>query len=120
MYITECSLEESGKITNKADAAASFQEAVVDVLVFKTIAAGREYGVNQIILAGGVAANRHLRERLVGESPLPVIIPEFRLCTDNAAMIALRGKQLFRKGITHMLNVSPYPSIPGNHFLKLQ
>ena len=50
------------KNINKADAAASFQSAVVDVLVTKTVAAAQEYDVRQILLAGGVAANKHLRQ----------------------------------------------------------
>jgi len=89
-------LVEAGRISNKADAAASFQEAVAEVLVTKTIAAAREYGVKQILLAGGVAANRLLRQRLLKDSPLPVLIPDLKLCTDNAAMIAACGYFHFR------------------------
>jgi N6-L-threonylcarbamoyladenine synthase len=68
--------------------AASFQEAVVDVLVTKTMAAAHKYGVNQILLAGGVAANKLLRETMVAHSTTPVLIPAPVLCTDNAAMVA--------------------------------
>jgi N6-L-threonylcarbamoyladenine synthase len=84
-------LVENGNISSAADAAASFQEAVVDVLVTKTVAAAREYRVKQVLLAGGVAANTSLRQTLIAASPLPVIIPEPILCTDNAAMIAACG-----------------------------
>jgi N6-L-threonylcarbamoyladenine synthase len=84
-------LVENGNISSAADAAASFQEAVVDVLVIKTVAAAREYRVKQVLLAGGVAANTSLRQTLIAASPLPVIIPEPILCTDNAAMIAACG-----------------------------
>ena len=73
------------------DVAASFQRAVVDVLVTKTIAAATRHGVNQVLLAGGVAANKSLREELLKRSPLPVLIPELILCTDNAAMVASCG-----------------------------
>jgi N6-L-threonylcarbamoyladenine synthase len=84
-------LVEGGRISSPADAAASFQEAVVDVLVTKTVAVAREYGVRQILLAGGVASNKLLREFLAKNSPIPVLVPEPVLCTDNAAMIAVCG-----------------------------
>jgi N6-L-threonylcarbamoyladenine synthase len=74
-----------------ADVAASFQTAVVDVLVSKTIAAARRHRVRMILLAGGVAANEGLRETLVARSPVPVLHPEPALCTDNAAMVASCG-----------------------------
>jgi len=73
------------------DLAASFQQAVVDVLVTKTVAAAGKHGVNQILLAGGVAANKLLRETMVRRSPIPVLIPAHILCTDNAAMVACCG-----------------------------
>jgi N6-L-threonylcarbamoyladenine synthase len=84
-------LVEAGRITTPADAAASFQKAVVEVLVTKTIACARQYGAKQILLSGGVAANRCLRESLIAESPLQVLVPSPVLCTDNAAMIAACG-----------------------------
>lgn len=70
------------------EAAAAFQDAIVEVLVTKTIQAAMRLGVSQILLAGGVAANSALRDRLVNDSPLPVLVPPPILCTDNAAMIA--------------------------------
>jgi len=81
-----------------ADIAASFQQAVSDVLVTKTIAAADRLKVKQIVLAGGVAANRHLRDTLCNHSPLPVLIPSLYLCTDNAAMIASCGCFRFGRG----------------------
>ncbi len=69
------------------EAAAAFQDAIVDVLVSKTIQAALDQGVKQILLAGGVAANSSLRDRFLAESPLPLLIPPPILCTDNAAMI---------------------------------
>lgn len=72
----------------KADIAASFQQAVVDVLVTKTVAAARRLGAHQILLGGGVAANRLLRRTMTERSPIPILIPSPILCTDNAAMIA--------------------------------
>jgi N6-L-threonylcarbamoyladenine synthase len=71
-----------------ADAAASFQDAVVDVLVAKSLAAAEDLGVSCIMVSGGVAANSALRERLTARSPVPVLIPPLSLCTDNAAMVA--------------------------------
>ena len=81
-----------------ASIAAGFQEAVVDVLVQKTIAAAREEGVSLILLAGGVAANKPLREQLKARSPIPVIIPPPVMCTDNAAMVACAGYHHLQRG----------------------
>jgi N6-L-threonylcarbamoyladenine synthase len=85
------SLQEQGKRLPVADLAASFQAAVVDVLVEKTISAAEEYGVKEILIAGGVSANAYLREKMLTESERPVHIPPLSLCTDNAAMIAGAG-----------------------------
>jgi N6-L-threonylcarbamoyladenine synthase len=74
-----------------AEAAASFQQAVVDVLATKTIQAAQRLGVKQILLSGGVAANKALRDYFIGNSPVPVLKPPPSLCTDNAAMIAACG-----------------------------
>ncbi len=91
-------LVEAGRLLNKADAAAGFQEAVVDVLVTKTVTVAKEYRAKQILLAGGVAANRRLRQRLVEVSTLPVFVPPLPLCTDNAAMVAGCGYYRFQAG----------------------
>ena len=77
-----------------ADIAASFQEAVVDVLVKKTLAAAKETGVERVLLAGGVAANARLREKFAEvceKAGLALFYPPASLCTDNAAMIACAG-----------------------------
>ena len=102
---------EDGGISSPADAAASFQEAVVDVLVTKTVAAAREYHVNQVLLAGGVAANRSLRQTLIDTSPLPVLVPEPVLCTDNAAMIAACGYFQFCAGETADTKLDIIPNL---------
>lgn len=104
-------LVQGGGVSSGADAAASFQEAVVDVLVTKTIAASKELRVKQILLAGGVASNRLLRERLVKNSPIPVLVPEPVLCTDNAAMIAACGYFRFRAGKVDGLDLDVVPSL---------
>jgi N6-L-threonylcarbamoyladenine synthase len=101
----------AGQITSPADAAASFQQAVVDVLVTKTIAAAREHHVRQILLAGGVASNSLLRQRLVENSPLPVLIPPLPLCTDNAAMIAACGYYRFQAGKIDGLDLDVVPGL---------
>jgi N6-L-threonylcarbamoyladenine synthase len=101
----------AGQITSPADAAASFQQAVVDVLVAKTIAAAREHHVRQILLAGGVASNSLLRQRLVESSPLPVLIPPLPLCTDNAAMIAACGYYRFQAGKIDGLDLDVVPGL---------
>jgi N6-L-threonylcarbamoyladenine synthase len=82
---------ESDPRPRPADVAASFQESVVDVLVEKTVRAAAAHGARTVLLAGGVAANRRLRERLAAASSVPVLYPPPRLCTDNAAMIAAAG-----------------------------
>ncbi len=104
-------LVEAGGVSNSVDAAASFQEAVIDVLATKTIATSRELGVKQILLAGGVASNRLLRERLAKNSPIPVLVPEPVLCTDNAAMIAACGYFRFQAGMIDGLDLDVVPSL---------
>jgi len=84
-----------------ADICASFQEAVVDVLVEKTVAAAKKLKVSQVVLAGGVGANRRLREHLTARGRMEninVFLPPRHFCTDNAAMIAVAGYHLFKGG----------------------
>ena len=81
-------------VAARADIAASFQEAIVDVLVAKSLYALEQTGMDQLVVAGGVGANRRLRERLDREAAAQgcaVFYPEFEFCTDNGAMIALAG-----------------------------
>lgn len=82
--------DEKNETLNNEDLAASFQEAVIDVLVSKTKRAALEYGAKQVIIAGGVAANKGLRNALSKEMEalnIPFTSPKFKYCTDNAAMI---------------------------------
>ena len=104
------SSHQGGGLPTVADTAASFQEAVVDVLVAKTVAVAREYRVRQILLAGGVASNQLLRQWLVKNSPLPVLIPEPVLCTDNAAMVAACGYYRFQADRVDGLALDVIPS----------
>jgi N6-L-threonylcarbamoyladenine synthase len=105
------SASQGSELITAADAAASFQEAVIDVLVTKTIEAAKEHRVKQILLAGGVASNELLRRRMVENSPIPVLVPELVLCTDNAAMIAACGYHRFQAGRIAGLDLDVIPSL---------
>jgi len=94
--------------------AAGFQEAVVDVLAVKTRWAAEEYQVKQVVLAGGVAANTRLRERLSEElAPLqlPLSYPPIEFCTDNAAMIASAAYFHLCRGERHQLDIDVVPGL---------
>ena len=104
-------LAEAGRISSMADAAASFQQAVIDVLVAKTVAVAKERRVKQILLAGGVAANELLRTWLVKNSPTPVLVPQPILCTDNAAMLAACGYYRLQAGKIAGLDLDVFPSL---------
>jgi N6-L-threonylcarbamoyladenine synthase len=109
--------EKRGKIPKKEipDIAASFQEAIVDVLVKKSILAAKEKKTDTIIVGGGVAANSRLREKLQREGKknnIKIHLPQsLKLCTDNAAMIAGLGYQLFKKGIVSSLDLDAEPNL---------
>lgn len=105
----------AGIEVNVADACASFQRAVVDVLVGKTLAAAEAEGITAITVAGGVAANRELRERLTSEAEKRgwrFVAPPMDLCTDNAAMIAGLGTELYRLGRTSGLDLAAVSRLP--------
>lgn len=90
---------QKGLEINQNDLATSFQNVVVDVLVDKTIRAAKEYGVKEIMLAGGVSANRGLREKMKEQvamlEDVQLSLPPMKCCTDNAMMIALAGKVMY-------------------------
>jgi N6-L-threonylcarbamoyladenine synthase len=84
-----------------ADVAASFQEAVVDVLTRKAIRACRDNGVDHLLIGGGVAANSRLRalaEERCAEAGMRMRVPRPKLCTDNGAMVAALGSELVARG----------------------
>ena len=98
------------------DAAASFQEAVVDVLVKKTFRAVERTGVDRVILGGGVAANARLRERmttLAARRGVDLRIPAKALCTDNAAMVAAVGCRLLAAGVRDTLSLDAHSRMTG-------
>jgi N6-L-threonylcarbamoyladenine synthase len=93
------------------DAAASFQLAVVDVLVIKTIEVAKQLKVEQILLSGGVAANMMLTQHFLANSPVAVLIPPPYLCTDNAAMVAACGYYHLRAGKISGYDLDVVPSL---------
>lgn len=97
---------------NKADICASFQKALIDILMKKLILAVKQTGIRQVAIGGGVSANSGLRQRIAEEGKKrgwQTFIPEFRFTTDNAAMIAISGLYKYRRGEFCTLDK---PSVP--------
>ena len=95
-------LMEATPSQNRADVAASFQEAVVDVLLIKALSAAKNSGIEHLIIAGGVAANRRLRQlaqERCEKAKINLRIPPTKLCTDNGAMVAALGSLAVSAGI---------------------
>lgn len=100
-----------------ADVAASFQEAVVDTLVKKTLAAARREGLSRVVVAGGVAANGRLRQVMQARGPaeeIEVVFPSLSLCTDNAAMVAALARQYLLSGRDDRADLDADASLPWN------
>lgn len=95
-----------------ADLAASFQAAVVDVLVGKTARAAEEFDATEILVAGGVSANGPLRQTMIAQAGRPVRVPPLKLCTDNAAMIAAAGYFRYVSGQRDDLGFDVCPTWP--------
>ena len=96
---------------------AGFQEAIVEVLVDKTLSAARKNEVESVVLAGGVACNSRLRqlsEEKIGSEGISVFMPSPALCTDNAAMIATLGYHMYADNRVSALDISPYSTARRN------
>ncbi|MBP5242891.1 MAG: tRNA (adenosine(37)-N6)-threonylcarbamoyltransferase complex transferase subunit TsaD, partial [Clostridia bacterium] len=107
--------EQKGESYLKADVAASFQIAALDILVDKTMQAAREKGVTTVTVGGGVAANGYLREKLeqaCKKAGYHLVLPPQRYCTDNAAMIASEGLIQYNLGNFSNLDLNAKASIP--------
>lgn len=108
-------LEQKGEEYNKADIAASFQEAVCDALVSHTIEAAKRKKTDTIVIAGGVASNSALREKMTKEaakSGMEVKYPQPVLCTDNAVMIASAGYYEYISGVRADMRLNAVASLP--------
>ncbi|TCK87933.1 N6-L-threonylcarbamoyladenine synthase [Natranaerovirga hydrolytica] len=111
-YLNQCKMKELS--INVADISASFQDSVVEVLVNKAIQATKDYKMDQLALAGGVAANSHLRKKLAQtckENNIKMYYPSLEYCTDNAAMIGVAAYYDYKKGVRHSYNLNAVPNL---------
>lgn len=107
--------KQRGEEINKADIAASFQASVVEVLTEKTYKAALQYGAKQVIIAGGVAANKGLRTAITekfSKTNMELFIPPIKLCTDNAAMIGAAASILYEEKRLAGWDLNAKPSLP--------
>jgi N6-L-threonylcarbamoyladenine synthase len=104
--------EETKRPLPVEDLAASFQAAVVDVLLAKTLKAAKAFNAKEIVLAGGVSANKALREAFLAQTQYRVHIPSLALCTDNAAMIGAAGYFRYVQGHKDPLDLDVMPTWP--------
>ena len=111
-YLNGCEMKHQE--INRADVAASFQQAVVDVLTDNSVRAAKAYGCKKLSLAGGVASNSSLREnmqRVASEQGLQFYYPSPIFCTDNAAMIGVAGYHNYMSGIRDGLDLNAIPNL---------
>lgn len=111
-YLNTCRMKDIA--INKCDVAASFQQAILDVLVEKTVQAAQEAQVKTILLAGGVSANQALREQMVAASEkvgLKVYYPPLKYCTDNGAMIGAAAHYKAMRGEYADLDLNAVPNL---------
>ncbi len=108
-------LKQKGESLDINDMAASFTEAVVDILSTKAVRAAEDLSYNKLVCAGGVIANSHLRKRLdmlCSKKNIELVVPPLELCGDNAAMIASQGYFEYLAGNICDLSLNAYPSLP--------
>ena len=106
-------MEKKDKSVILADVAASYQKAILDVLVYKLATAVKRKDVRTCVIAGGVAANNELRsmvKKTIGDE-ISVLYPESALCTDNAAMVAYLSELYMEKGFTSPIDFDVYPNL---------
>jgi len=111
-YLNSCEMK--GETVNQADVAASFQKAVVDVLVGHSMDALDKYGFKKFAIAGGVASNKHLRAAMVDaceKKQIDFYHPSPILCTDNAAMIGAAAYYEYKKGVNHGWDLNAVPNL---------
>ncbi len=105
------SFDKNGNIT-KADIAASYQQAIVDVLISKLKLAVEQTDVKTCVVAGGVAANKSLRKAVIKSLPdISVLYPDLAMCTDNAAMVAYLGELYLKKGVSSSMDFEIDPNL---------
>jgi N6-L-threonylcarbamoyladenine synthase len=105
-------MQAEGQTIPVADMAASFQTTLVGTLLAKTLSAAREFGAREILIAGGVSANRALRDAFLAQTEFKVNIPKFAYCTDNAAMIASAGYFRYALGYRSGMDIDVLPTWP--------
>ena len=106
--------EQRGNEIRKKDLATSFQNTVVEIITKKTMKALKDYQVNNLIVAGGVAANKGIREKLASlceKENINYSFPDIKYCTDNAAMIAASGYYAYILGERADLTLNPKSSL---------
>jgi N6-L-threonylcarbamoyladenine synthase len=118
-YLRKAGFDKTADVneTFVADVCASFQAAIVDVLIDKLLTAAKKYKVKDIAVCGGVSANSELRRRLAVEARmnhLKLFIPKIDFCTDNGAMVAQAGYERMRKGFISNLELTAEPNLQMN------